>query len=168
MPAALYSASRTPNQSPSLIIFHFPIPTKPSNSTPLLISCPITRLSTPHQACPNRGIDHAAHAERRHDPRHARERTDGPIPPYPIHPVPDALPPLAIKQVEAEEVEGRADELHERRSEELGGVGSRGGGREERVVEDRGQMGQVRCDQWGEVEGCKDGEGVAQGEEEVA
>ena len=64
-------------------------------------------------------------------------------------------------------MEGRAEELHERRGEKLGGVGSGGGGGEERVA-DGGQMGEVRCNQRGQVEGCEDGEGVAEGEEEVA
>lgn len=77
--------------------------------------------------------------EYRHDPAHTRERTDGPIPPHATHPVPDPLLALAIEHVEAEEVEGRADELHQRRGRELGGVGAGGGGGEERVEDGEGR-----------------------------
>ena len=122
-----------------------------------------------HQALPHLHVDDTAHTESRHDPAYPGRRADGPVLAHGRPPVPpvghvSSLPVSAdrpVIDVQTEQVNGRAEDLHESRRGELRQRLARGVSLD-LVAQPLRQHG---TEQWRDVEGRKDGHAVAQRKE---
>lgn len=98
------------------------------------------------------------------------KRTNTPVAQYTSCSFIKSQTPLSVVQVQTVKMDWSRDELHGRRGDELCSIGPPGFGGEKfgEIALQRGwEVCELWCDYGREVEGCKDGERVAEGEESV-
>lgn len=122
-------------------------------------------LRTLNHPFPQPIVDDTSRPKRRHNPAHPRKTAPEPVPPHPPHslPPPDPIPRRTVIQIQAPEMQRRAQQLHPRRRQELRRALSAEAGFD--LFTERWQQ---RRNQRRKIERCKDRERIADGEERVA